>query len=50
MREFETFVIAKERKCEAKFPFDDVEIHERVKSNFVRRFWLKFVQIAAVRP
>jgi colanic acid/amylovoran biosynthesis glycosyltransferase len=44
LREFETFVIAKERKCEAKFPFDDVEIHERVRSNFIRRFWLKYIR------
>lgn len=44
LREFETFVIAKERKCEKKFPFDDVEIHHRVRSNFIRRFWLKYIR------
>ena len=44
LREFETFVIAKERRCEQKFPFDDVEVHQRVRSNFVRRFWLKYIR------
>jgi len=44
LREVDTFVVAKERKCEKKFPFDDVEIHRPVRSNFVRRFWLKYVR------
>ncbi len=44
LREVDTFVIAKERKCEKKFPFDDVEIHRPVRSNFVRRFWLKYIR------
>lgn len=44
LRDFDTFVIAKERRCEDKFPFGDVELHQRVRSNFVRRFWLKYIR------
>jgi len=44
LQEVDTFVIAKERKCEKKFPFDDVEIHRPVRSNFIRRFWLKYIR------
>ena len=44
LAEFETFVITKHRQSEEKFPFDDVEMAPGVRSNFVRRFWLKYVQ------
>lgn len=44
LTEFETFVITKQRQSEAKFPFDDVEMAPDVRSNFVRRFWLKHVE------
>ncbi len=44
LREFETFVVCKERRSEEKFPFGDVEIAPGVRSNFVRRFWLKYIK------
>ena len=44
LREFETFVVCKERRSEEKFPFADVELVPGVRSNFVRRFWLKHVK------
>lgn len=42
--QFDTFVICKERRSEDRFPFDDVEVKPKVRSNFVRRFWLKYVK------
>lgn len=44
LREFDTFVVCKDRLNEEKFPLRDVEIQPRVRSNFVRRFWLKHVR------
>lgn len=44
LQEFETFVITKERRSEDRFPFDEVEIHGKVRSNFIRRFWLKYIK------
>ncbi|CAN5409459.1 colanic acid biosynthesis glycosyltransferase WcaL [soil metagenome] len=44
LREFETFVIAKQRQCAEAFPFEDVEIAPPARSNFLRRFWLKYVR------
>ncbi|MGI9241377.1 MAG: glycosyltransferase [Verrucomicrobiales bacterium] len=44
LAEFETFVITKHRQSEDKFPFADVEMAPDVRSNFVRRFWLKYVK------
>lgn len=44
LREFDTFVVTKERRSEDRFPFDEVEIHGKVRSNFIRRFWLKYVK------
>ncbi len=44
LRKFDTFVIAKERRSEDRFPFDAVEIHSKVRSNFIRRFWLKYIK------
>jgi len=41
---FDTFVICKERLHEDRFPFDDVELTRRVRSNFIRRFWLKYIR------
>lgn len=39
-----TFVICRDRRCEDRYPFADVEIKPRVRSNFVRRFWLKYIR------
>ncbi|NOY00375.1 MAG: colanic acid biosynthesis glycosyltransferase WcaL [Verrucomicrobia bacterium] len=44
LRKFETFVITKERRSEDRFPFEEVEIHGKVRSNFIRRFWLKYIK------
>ncbi|MEZ5304192.1 MAG: glycosyltransferase [Verrucomicrobiales bacterium] len=44
LRAWDTFVICKERRCEEKFPFPDVEIAPPVRSNFIRRFWLKYIK------
>lgn len=44
LREFDTFVICKERRHEDRFPFPDVRVHPKVRSNFLRRFWLKYVR------
>lgn len=46
LRRWETFVITKERRCEDMYPMPSgsVEIVPRVRSNFVRRFWLKYIR------
>ncbi len=44
LRRLETFVICKERQSEDRFPFPDVRIHRKVRSNFLRRFWLKYIR------
>jgi len=44
LREFQTFVICKERLSEERYPFADIEIAPEVRSNFIRRFWLKYVK------
>lgn len=44
LKDFETFVVCKERRSEEKFPFADVEVAPGVRSNFVRRFWLKHIK------
>ena len=44
LRRFRTFVIARERKGEDRFPFDDVELQPNLRSNFLRRFWLKHIK------
>ena len=43
LRRYETFVMTRERKEEAQFPFADVEVIPRARKNFVKRFWLKYV-------
>jgi colanic acid/amylovoran biosynthesis glycosyltransferase len=44
LREWQTFVITKERLCAEEFPFEPIETVPRVRQNFVRRFWQKHVQ------
>ncbi|TLD68692.1 colanic acid biosynthesis glycosyltransferase WcaL [Phragmitibacter flavus] len=46
LRRFETFVICKERQSQERYPMpeDGVELAPGVRSNFVRRFWLKYVK------
>lgn len=46
LREFDTFVICKERREEGRYPMPEgaVELAPAVRSNFLRRFWLKHVR------
>ena len=44
LRRWQTFILTRERKCEDQFPFDDVELIPRARKNFVKRFWLKYIQ------
>jgi colanic acid/amylovoran biosynthesis glycosyltransferase len=46
LRRWETFVITKERQSEDLFPMPPggVEIAPKVRSNFLRRFWLKYIK------
>ena len=44
LRRVETFVVCRERRCADKFPFPDVRQVQAVRSNFLRRFWLKYVR------
>ena len=41
---YDTFVICKERKNVDVYPFDPVEPQPHVRSNFLRRFWLKYLK------
>lgn len=43
---WQTFVITKERQCADLYPMpsDGIEIAPKVRSNFIRRFWLKYVK------
>jgi colanic acid/amylovoran biosynthesis glycosyltransferase len=43
LRTFRTFVVARYRKSSKKYPWEDVEMVPPVKSNFLRRFYLKYV-------
>ena len=46
LRQWQTFVITKERKCEDLYPMPEgaVEQAPAVRSNFIRRFWLKYIK------
>ena len=45
LRRYETFIVAKERTSEERFPFPDVEmVPRKPRKNFIRRFWLKHVR------
>jgi colanic acid/amylovoran biosynthesis glycosyltransferase len=46
LRRYETFVVCKERQSADLFPMPDngVELAPGVKSNFMRRFWLKYIK------
>ena len=44
LRRWQTFILTRERQCDEQFPFDDVELIPRARKNFVKRFWLKYVQ------
>ena len=46
LRRYDTFVICKERQNESLFPMPErgVELAPGVQSNFIRRFWLKYIR------
>lgn len=44
LQRYRTFVIAQQRRSEEKFSFDDIELTRRPASNFIRRFWLKYIR------
>ncbi|MGI8603892.1 MAG: glycosyltransferase [Verrucomicrobiales bacterium] len=44
LQRYRTFVICKERQCEERYPFGDVLVAPKARSNFVRRFWLKYIK------
>ena len=44
LRRWQTFVVCRERTEPDRFPFGDVVIPPVVKSNFLRRAWLKYVK------
>jgi colanic acid/amylovoran biosynthesis glycosyltransferase len=43
LQRYETFVIAKDRQCEEKYPFAELEIQPRAPRNFARRFYYKYI-------
>jgi colanic acid/amylovoran biosynthesis glycosyltransferase len=43
LRKYDTFVLTRERKCEDRFPFSEVEVIPRARKNFLKRFWLKYI-------
>ena len=46
LRRYDTFVICKERQSVEMYPMPDggVELAPGVRSNFIRRFWLKYIK------
>jgi colanic acid/amylovoran biosynthesis glycosyltransferase len=44
LRRYSTCVLTRERMCEKEFPFPDVEVIPRARKNFVKRFWLKYIE------
>jgi len=46
LKQWQTFVITKERLCADLYPMppDGIEIAPKVRSNFIRRFWLKYIK------
>lgn len=43
LKKFSTFVLTVDRQSEDLYPFEDVEVLQVPKKNFVRRYWLKHV-------
>jgi colanic acid/amylovoran biosynthesis glycosyltransferase len=46
LKRHDTFVICKERQCAEKYPMPEggIELAPGVRSNFIRRFWLKYIR------
>ena len=43
LKRYETFVIAKDRQCEEKYPFAELEIQPKPKKSWMQRFYYKHV-------
>jgi colanic acid/amylovoran biosynthesis glycosyltransferase len=43
LQRYGTFVMTRERQCEDRYPFDQIETIPRARKNFIKRFWLKYV-------
>lgn len=44
LRRYDGFVLTRERKCPEQFPFNEIELIPRARKNFIKRFWLKYIQ------
>ena len=46
LRRWQTFVITREQQCADLYPMPEggIELAPKVRSNFVRRFWLKYIR------
>jgi colanic acid/amylovoran biosynthesis glycosyltransferase len=43
LQRYDTFVMTRERMCEDRYPFEQIELIPRARKNFIKRFWLKYV-------
>ena len=43
LQRYETFVMTRERMCEDRYPFEQIELIPRARKNFIKRFWLKYI-------
>lgn len=44
LRRWQTFILTRERIEEERYPFPDIEVLPRARKNFLKRFWLKYIQ------
>jgi len=44
LQRYETFIVTKERQCEALYPFGDIALLPEAQQPLLRRFYLKFIQ------
>jgi colanic acid/amylovoran biosynthesis glycosyltransferase len=43
LQRYDTFVMTRERMCEDRYPFEQIEMIPRARKNFIKRFWLKYI-------
>jgi colanic acid/amylovoran biosynthesis glycosyltransferase len=43
LQRYDTFVMTRERMCEDRYPFEQLELIPRARKNFLKRFWLKYI-------
>jgi colanic acid/amylovoran biosynthesis glycosyltransferase len=46
LQRYETVVLAKERRNEERYPFENLVVLPKPRSNFIRRFYLKYIKHA----